>query len=284
MKIRILSALGIILTISSLFYFLGPNGLKAFICIAFFIASFELRLLLFGTSVERSRDEKRVSFVLRTENLFILILWTLFGVNVYNKQTEALSLMNAFVAFTSGVIFLHRRNPNIKQLMSEVKKGLVGFLYLGLLPIPTIQLLDLQNGSYLIISLLFIVYLNDTFALFFGRTFGKDFVLPYISPKKTLQGSLGGILGSIAGAAIFIEILPDSIDLGSLAWLKMILLAIITGYASQMGDFWESLMKRVAGVKDSGTILPGHGGILDRVDSILFACPIFLQGYKLLFF
>ena len=120
---------------------------------------------------------------------------------------------------------------------------------------------------------------SDTSAYFVGRKFGKTKLAPRISPKKTLEGAAGGLAGSVLCAVIisfFVPALPVS---------DAIALAVIAGVAGQGGDLFESVLKRSSGVKDSGGILPGHGGLLDRVDALVFTAPatwaygVFIAGF-----
>jgi len=119
-------------------------------------------------------------------------------------------------------------------------------------------------------ALLWTVWLGDSAAYFVGKAIGKHKLAPRLSPKKTIEGSIGGILGTLAGIVFVREVfdLPGT-------WGWMILFAVAAAVIEQAGDLFESLLKRAAGVKDSGNLIPGHGGILDRVDGILFAAPLF---------
>jgi phosphatidate cytidylyltransferase len=136
-----------------------------------------------------------------------------------------------------------------------------------------------QNQNW-VIMLLLIVWLADTAAYFIGRRFGQHFLAPQISPKKTREGAYGALL------AVFVAILLGGLimelQVGFLAYLA--LLGLITASISIVGDLFESLLKRQAGTKDSGQLLPGHGGLLDRIDGLLAAAPFFAGGVFLLYF
>lgn len=132
-----------------------------------------------------------------------------------------------------------------------------------------------QLGLNAMLFLLIAIYMTDTGAYFVGRRFGKRKLAPHISPNKTLEGAIGGTLVATFSASIFALIQnPFGIE-----YIAIVLLAFIISVAGQLGDLVESALKRFYGVKDSGNLLPGHGGVLDRFDSILFgvvACHVFL--------
>ena len=125
-----------------------------------------------------------------------------------------------------------------------------------------------RTGRYWVLLLLAAAVLSDTLAYTVGRLFGKRKLAPRISPGKTRAGGLGGLLGSTGAVALAkVTLLPE------LEWHHVILLGLPLGMALQIGDLAESFLKRGFGVKDSGVIIPGHGGILDRVDALLFSAP-----------
>jgi phosphatidate cytidylyltransferase len=129
----------------------------------------------------------------------------------------------------------------------------------------------LEAGRSWILLLLTGIIASDTFAYALGRLFGKRKLAPRISPGKTWAGALGGVLGSaLAVAAFKLSALPE------LAWWEVAALGVPLSVLGQLGDLAESLLKRGFGVKDSGNLIPGHGGVLDRVDSLLFAAPLVL--------
>jgi phosphatidate cytidylyltransferase len=125
-------------------------------------------------------------------------------------------------------------------------------------------------GRAIFITVLLVVWLGDSGAYFVGRFLGKKKLAPILSPNKTMEGAFGGVVASVAGILIaqYLMDIP-----GSLAIL--IGFALIGGIVEQAGDLFESLLKRIAGIKDSGNVFPGHGGMLDRIDGLLFAFPLF---------
>ena len=128
--------------------------------------------------------------------------------------------------------------------------------------------LSLSRGEYWVLLGILTVAAGDTFAYFAGRMFGRRKLAPLVSPNKTVEGALGGLLGSMAVCVVFSRYLLPGVP----AWCAALSGAVI-GICGQGGDLFESLLKREAGVKDSGAILPGHGGVFDRADAILAASP-----------
>ncbi|MBW2161892.1 MAG: phosphatidate cytidylyltransferase [Deltaproteobacteria bacterium] len=122
------------------------------------------------------------------------------------------------------------------------------------------------TGAWVLLTMV-LAWGSDTSAYFVGRKFGKTKLAPRISPKKTLEGSAGGLMASVVGAVIMSFFLPG------LGPIDAVALGILAGGAGQAGDLMMSVLKRSSGVKDSGGILPGHGGILDRVDALTFTAP-----------
>jgi phosphatidate cytidylyltransferase len=138
------------------------------------------------------------------------------------------------------------------------------------------------NSGYnpkIIISVFLLIWTNDTFAYIVGKSIGKIKLFESVSPKKTIEGFLGGILFAIIAGYIiskyYIEINEHNIYI----WIIM---ALIVGVFGTIGDLIESKFKRIAGAKDSGKIMPGHGGVLDRLDSVIFAAPIIFLFYQIL--
>ncbi len=168
--------------------------------------------------------------------------------------------------------------PLIWLLVRQQKEGIfagwawtmAGILYVGWLLGYLVSLRGLEDGRNWIFLALFATFGSDTTAFFVGRAIGRHRLAPRISPSKTKEGAVAGILGAILVSLFFI--LPTPLSLSShLNWGQAILLGLLISVFGQLGDLVESLFKRTVGVKDSGKLIPGHGGILDRMDSIVFA-------------
>jgi len=148
--------------------------------------------------------------------------------------------------------------------------------WIGLL-IGSIIYIRNEAGFAITLSMFLSVWTCDTFAFFFGKKFGKKKILPDISPKKTWIGSIEGLIGSVLCMNIFFY---GGYFMGALSFTDIMILSVICGFFGQLGDFAESALKRDVGVKDSGGILRGHGGVLDRFDSLAFAAPLTLLYLK----
>jgi phosphatidate cytidylyltransferase len=142
-------------------------------------------------------------------------------------------------------------------------------------PVVSVYLLH-QLGPWFVFLLVAIVVINDSMAYYVGRLFGRHKLAPRVSPKKTWEGALGGLNGAFLATMLWSLGRYGSLD------VTLILLGGVTALAAQLGDLAESLLKRGVGVKDSGRLLPGHGGVLDRIDALLFAAPVLYLGVDLL--
>ena len=137
------------------------------------------------------------------------------------------------------------------------------------LVLPVVALCHLQQvDPWLVVLVLAVVWLGDTAAYYVGRAVGRHKMAPVVSPNKSWEGAAASSVMALIAGAVWCWIVPGAID-----W-RVLLLALVANAVGQIGDLFESLLKRSAGVKDSGSLLPGHGGILDRVDGILFAAPV----------
>jgi phosphatidate cytidylyltransferase len=171
------------------------------------------------------------------------------------------------------------RSPLI-QVLPDTAQGLFGLIYIAY-PLTLVPLMWKQeDGPALVLFLMVCVWCGDIAALYVGRAFGKHKLAPRLSPGKTWEGSIASILGSVAAAGLVIVASDALTARGNMLlhisqplW-QSLLLAAILNIAAQLGDLLESAIKRGAGVKDSGTMLPGHGGILDRIDALLVAAPV----------
>ncbi|MGD9592686.1 MAG: phosphatidate cytidylyltransferase [Candidatus Berkiella sp.] len=155
-------------------------------------------------------------------------------------------------------------------------KATIGLFVLSMAWYGLVVIKSLSFGPFWIMLLFVLVWSCDSFAFFAGRQWGKSPLAPLISPKKTIEGFWGGLVGTLLLAIlIYLVLLPTSYRSFLIPFSAWLSLAYLTVLLSVLGDLFESLLKRISHVKDSGTLLPGHGGLLDRIDSLLAATPLF---------
>jgi phosphatidate cytidylyltransferase len=173
----------------------------------------------------------------------------------------------AFLTIMFALYFLFAFK-DMRNATMELSLVFTGLLYVPLLLAHLQMLRGLPNGQQWVFLLMVIVMAGDTGAFYVGTAFGRRKLYPQVSPNKSVEGALGGLAGSVVGAVIArYTFFPELTPADSLAT------ALALGILGQLGDLFESFLKRSFGVKDSGHIFPGHGGVLDRLDSVLFAAP-----------
>ena len=163
-------------------------------------------------------------------------------------------------------LFAFGRDPRVLEI---VQKQIQGVLYIPLLLSLLILIRQAPDGFLWIFTLVLAVFAGDTLALYTGTYLGRHKLCPSISPGKTVEGSLGSIGGNLLAVVIMKGFFPPTVG-----WGQLLLFCVLCGVSAQTGDLFESQMKRVSGIKDSGGLLPGHGGMLDRIDALLFATPV----------
>jgi len=212
----------------------------------------------------------------------IPLWWMMLGIVVlfivtFHLPGETLPIISAL-----GLILFIRcgfRSP-LDRVLPVTAAGVFGLLYIGY-PFTLLPMLWMrEDGTALLIFLMVAVWSGDIAALYVGRAFGKKKLAPRLSPGKTWVGSVASICASVLAvyAILALDILltrrgSTLLHISGPIWITLILAAILN-VAAQLGDLLESALKRAAGVKDSGNLLPGHGGILDRIDALLFAAPV----------
>ena len=198
--------------------------------------------------------------------LAYLALWWAF---IYIVQDFTIIRLLMVITLTVNLALLSYLFSNKESGFTDVQKLLLAVFYIGGGCI-FLTMIPYQNdkfAQYLIMGIFILIWVNDTFAYLVGSTIGKNKLFPSISPKKTIEGSVGGLIFALVAAYIISGYEPI---LSRNQWIVLAMVLVITG---NLGDLLESKFKRAAGVKDSGAILPGHGGILDRLDSLIFAAP-----------
>ena len=182
--------------------------------------------------------------------------------NTMNIGEQYLGLI-IFILFLCSIIYLLTERKNIVDLAITF----LGIFYVVfLIDFIVLTIDNIESGTTYVWTIFIIAFLTDTFAYFAGSLFGKHKLIPKISPKKTVEGSIGGILGSTIGCIIFGMLTNLDITL-------MIFIGSIGSIIAQIGDLFASAVKRYVGIKDYGKLIPGHGGVLDRFDSVILVAP-----------
>jgi phosphatidate cytidylyltransferase len=224
--------------------------------------------------------------------LFFLLLAASTTGETLQLSTLQLVLGMGFACAISPFIFLTiaMRRPQMAGAYPAAAASAFAFAYIGLPMAMLVQLRQQWAGAFLMLYLLLVVWAGDIFAYFVGRSLGRHLMAARVSPKKTWEGAAASLAASlVVGILLFNHGLQISSFLLRLGLIQrrdglfglekpemwpILVLTIVLNIAAQLGDLLESLIKRGAGVKDSGTILPGHGGMLDRIDALLFAAPL----------
>jgi phosphatidate cytidylyltransferase len=231
----------------------------------------------------------------RTTYVFVALFFLLLAIQPGEKPLTstaifiyAIGFAAAIAPFLFGVVAM--RNIDLSTAYPAAGASTFAFTYVALPMGMLVQLREQWAGAFMLLYLLLLVWAGDIFAYFVGKSLGRHLMSPRISPKKTWEGALASLIASlVVGMLLYNYALPISTALlnahlieardGYFALQKpplwpTIFLSAAINIAAQLGDLVESLIKRGAGVKDSGAILPGHGGMLDRIDALLFAAPV----------
>lgn len=207
----------------------------------------------------------------KIESLFFAIiipLLVLTGDNQYMLATLAFSILLVFILFVLSV-----KESTFDFI--AVAKVIFGIMYIPFLMSYFIAVRLMDNGIVWIVFVLVLAFIGDIAALYVGKYFGKHKLVPLVSPGKTVEGLIGLVVGSTAACLIYSYYFLPEIPLGHVA-----VMAFVGGIIGQLGDICESAIKRSYGLKDASAILPGHGGILDRLDCLIFIAP-FVYYYRI---
>ena len=235
--------------------------LAVVVTLAILIGIWEYNSIVFGQGFRKEKVESLIFAVL-------IPLIVLLG------NSQMLVALLAFAVMTVFIVFLWRVNETNFDV-SGVAKVIFGMLYIPLLTSHYILLRKLDSGIYWIIMVLLIAVIGDTVALYVGKSLGKRKLLELVSPGKTVEGTIGLIVGSTLTACLFGYFLFPKI-----AMVHFLILGLVGGIVGQLGDLCESAIKRNHGKKDASSLLPGHGGLMDRMDSLIFVAP-FVYYYRI---
>lgn len=268
LKQRILTAIVLVAVFSGVIFFFGEKGTRILFSLGLFVALREL----FALTI---KPEKTLGAIIAI--LFSSLFW-LFNV----KAGISINLYFSFVGSLVWVgILCFMVRYQFSGLWTTKAKWLHLLMGLVLLWICATGLLFLQrhfdSGGWVLLYTLTLIWIADIGAYFAGKRFGRNKLAPGISPGKTREGVMGGIVCNLVWMSI---IFWFSGGWGMVFW-QFILIGSCASAISVVGDLYESILKREAGVKDSGTLLPGHGGVLDRIDGVIAATPVYILGLYL---
>ena len=206
-----------------------------------------------------------------------IMAWLFFGATLQQQDLLVIASAGIWCGITVG-LFLWRQRP-LQQVRWQPVPAAFGLL---LLPAAWLALLLLHlgspNGPAITLGLMVLIWSADSAAYFTGKAFGRHKLAPVLSPGKTLEGVAGGVVAAVfVGILLFLYLGHSSVTALALAAG----IALVTGLVSVGGDLFESMVKRRAGEKDSGRLLPGHGGVWDRVDSLVSSSPVFVAALSL---
>ena len=263
MKRIVTAAILILITLALIFF--GPFWLFTLYCaIAASLAFWEYLDIVDALGARSPRIASLVAFA-----AIYICIW---------KYPDFLTATVGGIALVL-LAFCTFRSP-IEQIIPDVASSYLGIVYVGLSFATLPLIFEQSNGPSLLLFLFVAVWSGDIAALYIGKTFGKHKLAPRLSPGKTWEGSIASLAASglftlfLLWIASFLS--AHSVDILSYPgfWFYWLALAVFINAAGQVGDLVESGLKRAAGIKDSGTLLPGHGGVLDRIDALLLAAPL----------
>jgi phosphatidate cytidylyltransferase len=260
---RVLSALVLLPVVLGAVWFMPPIATLVLACIAALLAFIEYADIIAALDVRIPRTVAGIAVV----SACIAVGASLVSVD--------LLLMSAVIAF--GALAVAGGTPGARTLHASVA-SVFPVAYIGL-PLGALAAVRAISGREAVVLLMLTIVISDSAQYYCGRAFGRRPLAPTISPKKTVEGAIGGLLFGTAAMVVGGRwIFPDA---------DVILLGLVSAAIAALGivgDLFESLLKRSAGVKDSSNIIPGHGGVLDRIDSWLFAAPVYYAFVKFLRF
>lgn len=255
-----------VIGVPALLLLIGLGGIPfiLFLTVMAFIAQVELYLLM----------RKKGADPLIAPAVLAGIVWMFAS---YYRPDSLFYLLIGLVT----LLFLSGLFRKIQGATVDLAGTLLGFIYLPVLISTVILMRNIDGSGRSIVTLLFVtIWICDALAFVFGKWLGRRKIAPLISPHKSYAGCIGGLFGAVATVLIFyyLKWTPDFMNLN-----QLIIFALLAGVFGQAGDFVESVFKRDAGVKDSSNLLLGHGGMLDRFDSLFIGAPVIFLYIKLLF-
>lgn len=271
LKKRIITAVVASIAIFLILYFF-PNLISLLVLISVLFSTYETSMMITPALISKIEsnneylDKRTIHFIIGW--LPVIIAGVIFITSaLLGTKVSSGVLVSGFLL----VMFVSCFSPESIDVAVMRSIGSVFSICYGLLPWLAFWHIYMVGGLYALLFLLVIVWSGDTAAYFIGKAIGKRKLAPKRSPNKTIEGSVGGIAASIVSAYLVSFLVIDIVAY----WPIFLFIGVFCGASAQLGDLFESSLKRFAAVKDSGGLLPGHGGFLDRVDGVMFATPIF---------
>ncbi|SFA85619.1 phosphatidate cytidylyltransferase [Flavobacterium swingsii] len=235
-------------------------------------------LVLFGLfMLQTVREFCNLIFLPKTPALLVAgLLYFIFGCFLPENKLTDFGLIAASLFVSIRLLFWLFKEKKSAIDVQGKWVNLIGYIILPFIFIAKISNLEGTFQPKLIIAIFILIWTNDTFAYIVGKSIGKNKLFESISPKKTIEGFVGGVVFAIIASII---ISKYYLQMPVYVW---IITALIISFFGTIGDLVESKFKRIANVKDSGNIMPGHGGMLDRLDSIIFVAPFLFLFYKII--
>lgn len=236
--------------------FVALFGLIAALCLWEFL----------GLVLEPGLDRRIIGLYI---GLFPYFLATLYHLDIIDDTARFTLQASLLFVPTLFLVFLYELSTKGSKPFSNIGFIMLGMIYIGV-PFTLLEFAAFENKTYhanIVMGLLLMTWINDTAAYFVGSQIGRTPLFPRISPKKTWEGTLGGVAGTFVLAFILNSVFAE---LQLIDWL---ILAVLVGLFGSLGDLVESMLKRSFAIKDSGSLLPGHGGFLDRFDGFIFMLP-----------
>lgn len=257
MKTRIISSV-VFFPLLALFIVIGETPLKLGVLFLSAIAMSEVYKALFNKIVPINY----ISFIF----LFIYYMFI-------NFIVDSFSMVFFFLFIITNLTYLVLKHTKITPI--DCAKNIFVFFYVGILMSAIYLVRELPYGEYIVWLIFISAWGCDTSAYFTGKAIGKHKLIPTLSPNKTIEGFIGGIVGSMVITAIYVIVVSNILNINDTKITVLLIIASgIAAIFSQVGDLTASAIKRYTNIKDYGKIIPGHGGIMDRFDSILFTAPI----------
>jgi phosphatidate cytidylyltransferase len=264
---RLITAL-ILIPLVLLLIFLGPRWLVA-LAVASVAAMAAWEFL--GLAKNSGANPPRVAV--------LVAIATLFAANFAWDQRDQIAAILGILSLALLVYCTFFRP--VEQMLADAATSIFCLFYVGMTLVTLPALREESNGPSLVAFLLCVVWAGDIAALYIGRAWGRHKMAPSLSPNKTWEGALGSLAGSLLVTGVLLGLAHLFVTQWDKVWLSYpedlwywLALAVLVNVAAQVGDLAESALKRSAGVKDSGSLLPGHGGVLDRIDALLIAAPV----------